>query len=218
MPDLAAFMINLPILSFNTQPTMDAATLRRQAEAMIPTPWGNFRMIAYAKETEEWMPHLALVHENYSAGKPVVVRLHSECITGDLFGSKRCDCGQQLDSAMTTAATEGGMVLYLRQEGRGIGIINKLKAYELQDQGLNTIDANLHLGLEVDARQYDIAIKMLEDLEVEEIDLLTNNPEKLQAFDTGPIHIRRRIPIVIAPIAENADYLKTKQDDMGHLF
>ncbi len=192
--------------------------LDRQAEAMIPTPWGNFNMLAYAQSESEWMPHLALVHEDYQAGQPTLVRVHSECITGDLFGSKRCDCGEQLDIALEMAARKGGIVLYLRQEGRGIGIINKLKAYGLQDEGLNTIDANLHLGLEVDARQYDIAIAMLEDLAVGEIHLLTNNPEKIDAFENSGITILSRVPIVTKPKEENADYLETKQKDMGHLF
>lgn len=191
---------------------------KRQAEAMIPTPWGNFRMLAYAQSETEWMPHLALVHEDYVEGEPTVVRIHSECITGDLFASKRCDCGEQLSMALHIAAEKGGIVLYLRQEGRGIGIINKLKAYQLQDEGLNTIDANLHLGLEVDARQYDIAMQMLKDLGVTKVHLLTNNPNKLDAFESSPIEILSRVPIITQPSDENAAYLKTKQLDMGHLF
>jgi 3,4-dihydroxy 2-butanone 4-phosphate synthase/GTP cyclohydrolase II len=192
--------------------------LERQAEALIPTPWGNFRMLAYASSEAEWMPHLALVHENYRPGSPTLVRLHSECITGDLFGSKLCDCGQQLHYALEKIAAEKGILIYLRQEGRGIGIINKLKAYKLQRKGLNTIDANLHLGLEVDARQYDIAIAILQDLGVEEVNLLTNNPEKIEALDKSPIKIISRQPIIIPAQAQNADYLATKQKDMGHLF
>ncbi|RME96706.1 MAG: GTP cyclohydrolase II [Bacteroidetes bacterium] len=197
---------------------MKTDSLKRQAEALIPTPWGNFRMIAYAEDAADWMPHLALVHEDYQPGLPVFVRLHSECITGDLFRSRRCDCGEQLERALTTIAQQKGILLYLRQEGRGIGIINKLKAYQLQDQGLNTIDANLHLGLEVDARQYDLALAILHDLEVSEVHLLTNNPEKVQAFEHGPIKILSRIPLVVPPQDQNAEYLKTKQLDMGHLF
>ena len=191
--------------------------MRRQAEALIPTPWGRFRMIAYSPDAEDWMPHLALVHEHFSPDRPVLTRIHSECITGDLFGSKRCDCGEQLHIALELAAARGGMVIYLRQEGRGIGIINKLKAYQLQDQGLNTIDANLHLGLEVDARDYNIAITILEDLGVKRIQLLTNNPEKIQAFEQSDIEIVSRVPIIIDPQKENAGYLKTKQFHMGHL-
>lgn len=174
-------------------------------------------MLAYASNPDEWMPHLALVHESFSPERPTLTRLHSECITGDLFGSKRCDCGEQLHLALELAAARGGIVLYLRQEGRGIGIINKLKAYELQDQGYNTIDANLHLGLQVDARQYDIGIAMLEDLGVKKVHLLTNNPEKIEAFDRSEIEIVTRVPIIIDPQKENAGYLRTKQFDMGHL-
>ncbi|AEE52641.1 GTP cyclohydrolase II [Haliscomenobacter hydrossis] len=191
--------------------------LVRQAEALIPTPWGNFRMGAYAEDSEDWMPHLALVSENCDLNAPVLTRLHSECITGDLFGSKRCDCGEQLAYALHKAAEEGGIVLYLRQEGRGIGIINKLKAYNLQDIGLNTIDANLHLGFEADARDYGIAIEMLEDLGVHEIKLLTNNPDKIEAFEDSKVKVIKRIPIIIEPNADNREYLRTKQDFMGHM-
>ncbi len=190
--------------------------LEIQAEAIIPTPWGNFKMIAFAENPNEWMPHLAMVHEDYETGAPALVRVHSECITGDLFSSKRCDCGEQLTRAMELAAEQHGMVLYLRQEGRGIGIINKLKAYQLQDEGYNTIDANLHLGLEADARQYDIAIRMLKLLGVEEIRLMTNNPEKVEAFDFSEVDVLERVPIEISPVDENYDYLKTKKDEMGH--
>jgi GTP cyclohydrolase II len=201
-----------------THPSMSEADIERQAEALIPTPWGNFRMLAYAASEAEWMPHLALVHEDYQAGQPALVRVHSECITGDLFASRRCDCGEQLHYALEMIAREKGILLYLRQEGRGIGIINKLKAYQLQDQGLNTIDANLHLGLEVDARQYGIAVAMLADLGVTQIRLLTNNPEKISAIDHSEVEILARIPIIISPQKDNAGYLKTKQQQMGHLF
>ncbi len=192
--------------------------LIKQAEATIPTPWGNFNMVAFAEEETEWMPHLAMVHENCNPADTVVTRIHSECITGDLFGSKRCDCGAQLERSLEVAAQRGGVVLYLRQEGRGIGIINKLKAYQLQDTGLNTIDANIHLGLEVDSRDYDIAIQMLLTLGIKKINLLTNNPKKIEAFENGPVELVEREEISIPPSNENYGYLKTKQDDMGHLF
>ena len=192
--------------------------MKIQAEALIPTPWGNFNMIAFAADESEWMPHLALVHEECDITKPVLTRIHSECITGDLFGSRRCDCGEQLDKSLQMAAEKGGLVLYLRQEGRGIGIINKLKAYNLQDLGLNTVDANLHLGLEVDARQYDIAIEMLQTLGVNRIHLLTNNPEKVEALEDSSIEVVSRVPLIIEPQKENFNYLKTKQDEMGHFF
>lgn len=190
----------------------------KQAEAVIPTPWGNFNMVAFAKKENEWMPHLALIHEKTDISAPILTRIHSECITGDLFGSKRCDCGEQLEKALEMVSVNGGMVLYLRQEGRGIGIINKLKAYNLQDRGLNTVDANIHLGLEVDARQYNIAIEMLKLLGVNQIHLLTNNPEKIEALKSSSIDVISRVPLIIKPQKENLDYLQTKQDEMGHLF
>lgn len=193
-------------------------TLRRQAEALIPTPWGHFNMVAFSESPDDWMPHIALVHESCQPEEPVLTRIHSECMTGDLFGSKRCDCGEQLVRALEMTAAEGGVVLYLRQEGRGIGIINKLKAYQLQDQGHNTIDANLHLGLEVDARQYDTAVCMLEDLGIQRIRLLTNNPEKIEAIEQSPVTITERVPLIIRPQQENRDYLQVKKTQMGHLF
>ena len=194
----------------------EAATLAVQAEALIPTPWGTFNMIAFAYDSENWMPHLALVHEDFNPKEAALVRVHSECITGDLFGSKRCDCGEQLERSMELAALKKGIVLYLRQEGRGIGIINKLKAYQLQDKGFNTIDANLHLGLEADSRQYDIAIEMLKTLCVSNIRLLTNNPEKVTAFSDSGINVLERVALEMAPIEENYAYLKTKREEMGH--
>lgn len=189
-----------------------------QAKALIPTPWGKFEMIAFSKISDEWMPHLMLVHENFDPSKPVLTRIHSECITGDLFGSMRCDCGEQLHKALEMTAAEGGVVVYLRQEGRGIGIINKLKAYNLQDLGLNTVDANLHLGLEVDARDYGIAIKMMEQVGIKQIRLLTNNPDKIEAIDHSAIEIVDRVPLIIEPNDDNRRYLETKRNDMGHLF
>ena len=191
--------------------------MKRQSEADMPMPYGKFRMVAYAEEIGEKMPHFALVSESMNPSQSVLVRIHSECVTGDLFGSKRCDCGEQLDKALKLAAQNGGVVVYLRQEGRGIGIINKLKAYQLQDTGLNTIDANTHLGLEVDARQYDIAIDILKDLGIKEIDLLTNNPKKIEAIEHSDIRIRKRVALDIPAVKENYGYLKTKKEEMGHL-
>lgn len=192
--------------------------VKRQAEAIIPTDWGNFRMVAYANRPDEWMPHLALIHEKTNMKNGVLTRIHSECLTGDLFGSRRCDCGEQLLRSLEMISEKGGVLLYLRQEGRGIGIINKLKAYNLQDKGLNTIDANLHLGLEVDARHYDIAIQMLSDLGVTQLCLLTNNPEKIMALENSDIEVISRVPLIIEPQDQNINYLRTKQRDMGHLF
>ncbi|MEL6392640.1 MAG: GTP cyclohydrolase II [Bacteroidota bacterium] len=197
--------------------TLISQLLDRQAEAILPTPYGDLRMIAYSQDAGEYAPHLAMAHPDLDPDSEVVVRVHSECITGDLFGSQRCDCGAQLDYALKTISEKKGVVLYLRQEGRGIGIINKLKAYQLQDEGLDTIEANLHLGLEIDARHYDIAQQMLVDLGIKRIKLLTNNPEKIHAFDHGPVELVRRLPIVIDPTHDSEAYLATKRDAMGHL-
>ncbi len=191
--------------------------IKPQASALLPTHWGKFTVLAFAESDSEPMPHLALIAEGFDPEQTTVVRLHSECMTGDLFGSKKCDCGEQLDFALQTTAQEKGIVLYLRQEGRGIGLINKLKAYNLQDSGLNTIEANLHMGLEADARQYGVAIEILKYLRITSIELLTNNPQKITAFDNSNITIERRRPIQIKPKKENYQYLKTKQDEMGHL-
>lgn len=163
------------------------------------------------------MPHLALISKGYDPAQPVLVRIHSECITGDLFGSKRCDCGEQLSKAMSLISLHGGVLLYLRQEGRGIGLINKLKAYELQDMGLNTVEANIHLGQAIDARHYDIAVEMLENLGVKRIHLLTNNPDKVHAFEESEVEVISRVPLIIEPGDANIDYLRTKQREMGHL-
>ncbi len=158
-----------------------------------------------------------MVHEKFDPSQPVLVRIHSECMTGDLFGSHRCDCGEQLDQSLHLVAGRGGVVIYLRQEGRGIGLINKLKAYNLQDQGLNTADANTHLGFEVDARQYDLALEILSDLGIRQIHLLTNNPDKIEAIEHSDIEIVSRVPLIIPPRTENRAYLETKRALMGHL-
>ncbi len=188
----------------------------RQAEALIPTPWGNYNLLAYASHPDEWMPHLALVHENIDFNQPVLIRIHSECITGDLFSSKRCDCGEQLLSAMDKISDEHGILIYLRQEGRGIGIINKLKAYQLQDLGLDTVEANLHLGLSIDARDFTIALALLSDIGVKKVRLLTNNPDKIEIFNESAIELVERVPLVIVPQEENRDYLRVKKERMGH--
>ena len=191
--------------------------LRNFVAAKLPTTHGSFEMHAFAREETDRMPHLALVHKEMDTSEPVPVRIHSECITGDVFGSTRCDCGAQLDASLKIAATKKGIVLYLRQEGRGIGIINKLKAYQLQDQGLNTADANIHLGLEVDARAYEDAVIMLEKLGVKRILLMTNNPDKLEAIDRSTIDLVDRIPLIIPAQKDSEAYLRTKRELMGHL-
>jgi len=174
-------------------------------------------MLAYAEKPTERMPHIAFIAEGFDPSGSVAVRIHSECMTGDVFGSRRCDCGEQLDASLHVAAERGGVVIYLRQEGRGIGLINKLKAYNLQDLGLNTAEANTHLGFDVDARQYDAAIFILQDLGIREVELITNNPDKVEALRRSPVRVVGRIPIVIPPQDYSRNYLKTKQDLMGHL-
>lgn len=196
---------------------MPDITLNRQAEAPIPTRYGSFQMIAYATDPAERMPHLAFVAADFDASRPVPVRIHSECMTGDVFGSRRCDCGEQLDISLKITAERGGVVIYLRQEGRGIGLINKLKAYNLQDLGLNTAEANTHLGFDVDARQYDCAIFILQDLGIREVQLITNNPDKVEALRRSPVQVTDRIPIEIPANDDSRDYLQAKKELMGHL-
>ena len=191
--------------------------LQLQVRARIPTRYGAFDMCAYAFDANDPMPHIAFVSQNFVAGAPTAVRIHSECMTGDVFGSRRCDCGEQLDAALRIAAESGGIVIYLRQEGRGIGLINKLKAYNLQDTGFNTIDANTHLGFDADARQYEAAITILNDLGIKQVELMTNNPDKVTALSRSSIEVTGRIPIVIPAHKDNTDYLRTKQDLMGHI-
>ncbi len=190
--------------------------MKRQAKAKLPTDWGKFNIIAYSEDENDWMPHLAMISEKTDFSQTVTVRIHSECITGDLFHSKRCDCGKQLDSAMNFIHEHGGILLYLRQEGRNIGIINKLKAYNLQDRGLNTAEANIELGFPADARDFKIAIEILTDLGVKSINLMTNNPEKIHFIKESPIKLKKRIPLEINPEKENLEYLKTKKDYFGH--
>jgi len=190
--------------------------MKRQAEALVPTEYGLFRIIAYAEHADDPVPHIAIVHQDFDLDQPPFVRIHSECLTGDVFHSHRCDCGEQLSAAMKIAGEDKGIVIYLRQEGRGIGIINKLKAYNLQDQGMNTAEANTHLGFEADARIYDTAVLILNDLNITKIHLLTNNPEKVKAFAESNIEVVSRKPLVIPPRAENLKYYETKRDFFGH--
>ncbi len=190
-----------------------------QVETKLPTLYGNFKILAYATSPEELQPDLVLisVNSNKSLNIPTLVRIHSECMTGDVFHSLRCDCGEQLDYAFQKIATEGGILIYLRQEGRGIGLINKLKAYKLQDIGFNTIDANKALGFADDERHYENAAKILTDLKIQSVRLLTNNPLKIKELEQLGIEVVSREPIIISPHTENASYLNTKKFLMGHL-
>jgi len=191
--------------------------MKKLASAMIPSSTGDFRVTSYAESNDDRMPHLAITHHDVKFGGTPLVRVHSECFTGDVLSSKRCDCGEQLQRALHLVREEKGILLYLRQEGRGIGLTNKLKAYNLQDKGLNTIDANHQLGFEADERTYDIASLILKDLGVQKIRLLTNNPLKVESLKNGGIEIAERVSIQIQPGEENRAYLKTKKDLMGHL-
>ena len=191
--------------------------IKIQAEANVPTEYGTFRMIAFSETEKDWMPHMALLAENTDFSKIVNVRFHSECITGEVFHSKKCECGQQLAAAMQYIQENGGIIIYLRQEGRNIGIINKLKAYSLQEKGLDTVQANLELGLPADDRDFSTAVEILEMLNVKDINLITNNPDKLNFVKGSNIKLHSRIPLEIPSNEENEGYLKTKKEFFGHL-
>lgn len=192
--------------------------MQRQVHSRISTAYGSLFIDAFAESGDDPMPHLAIYPPGLDQDQPVLVRIHSECLTGDLLGSNRCDCGQQLHESLVRIEQEKGILIYLRQEGRGIGLINKLKAYNLQDEGYNTIDANHQLGFEADERQYNLASYILKEFGICKIRLLTNNPEKMTALMAAGIEIVERIPLTVVPQAENADYLRVKRDMMGHLF
>lgn len=222
MPDLMLFKEKhaLKIITI-----ADLVAYRRKTERLIsceesvklPTAYGDFQMYLYRSQTDN-AEHLALVCGDVKDKKSVLVRVHSECLTGDVFGSARCDCGDQLHTAMKRIAAEGcGVLVYMRQEGRGIGLENKLHAYKLQEQGCDTVEANEKLGFPADLREYGIGAQILLDLGVKSIRLLTNNPAKLIGLDGYGLVIEKREAIVIDPVENNEFYLKTKKDRMGHL-
>jgi len=195
----------------------DKSIIRKISETQLPTQFGIFKLISY-ESLHDNKTHLALVKGSINPNAPILARVHSECLTGDVFGSKRCDCGQQLQIAMQMIQQQqNGIILYLRQEGRGIGLANKLKAYALQDQGQNTIDANHQLGFDADLRDYGIAMQILLDLGVTKLRLLTNNPRKVIALNNFGLEVIERVPLEGEIYPENKFYLTTKKNELGHL-
>ena len=193
------------------------ALVRRVASAALPTEHGNFRVMAY-ESVLDGETHVALVLGDLADGESVLVRVHSRCLTGDVFHSARCDCGPQLEAAMTRIADEGrGVLLYLNQEGRGIGLANKIRAYELQDQGLDTVEANERLGFKADQRDYGIGVQILKDLGVRSMRLLSNNPRKLVGIEGYQLSVAEWLPLEIAPSTHTRGYLKTKKEKLGHI-
>jgi GTP cyclohydrolase II len=187
------------------------------ARANLPTRFGEFEVAVFQVDGET-TESLVLSHGALDGASPPLVRLHSECITGDVLGSLRCDCGEQLNASLALIAQEdAGVLLYLRQEGRGIGLANKIRAYALQDGGLDTVDANLALGLPVDRREYVSAAAILRHLGLRRVRLLTNNPHKQRALEQHGVHVAERVPLIMPPNHVNHDYLRTKADRMGHL-
>jgi 3,4-dihydroxy 2-butanone 4-phosphate synthase / GTP cyclohydrolase II len=191
--------------------------VHREAEARIPTPHGEWRIIAYRNDVDQH-EHVAMVKGEVEGLEDVLVRMHSECLTGDVFHSLRCDCGEQLEAAMRRIEAEGrGVIVYLRQEGRGIGLVNKLRAYNLQDQGLDTVEANEKLGFRPDLRDYGIGAQILLDLGLSAIRILTNNPKKVVGVDGYGLSITEQVPLGVRPNPYNDGYLRTKRDKLGHL-
>jgi 3,4-dihydroxy 2-butanone 4-phosphate synthase/GTP cyclohydrolase II len=191
--------------------------VHRQAEVRLPTDFGEFRAVAYTNDVDK-LEHVVLVKGDIDPETPVLVRVHSECLTGDVFHSRRCDCGEQLTEALRMIEVEGaGVLLYMHQEGRGIGLINKLKAYELQDQGCDTVEANLALGFPADMRDYGIGAQILADLGVRKMRLITNNPKKMVGLEGYGLSVVERVPVVVPLSPDNEKYLRTKCFKMGHM-
>ena len=194
------------------------SVVSKEAEANLPTKYGEFKILAF-KEKNSDKCHLALIKGDIKKeNEPILVRIHSECLTGDALGSRKCDCGEQYDKSMKMIAEEGcGILLYMKQEGRGIGILNKLKAYALQDTGLDTVDANLALGFKEDLRDYRASADMLKSLGVNKINLITNNPAKIEGIIKYGIEVNERVPIEMKSNKYDAFYLRTKKERMNHM-
>lgn len=191
--------------------------LKRVAEAKLPTPWGDFLMVGF-EEIVTGKDHVALIYGDIQQNKPVLTRVHSECLTGDALFSLRCDCGFQLEAALQRIAEHGsGVLLYHRQEGRNIGLLNKIRAYALQDQGMDTVEANEALGFAADQRDFALCADMLKLIDVDDINLLTNNPKKVKVLQDAGITIVERIPLLVGRNPKNDNYLNTKERKMGHL-
>ncbi|MDF7681016.1 GTP cyclohydrolase II [Enterobacteriaceae bacterium ESL0689] len=191
--------------------------LKRVAEARLPTPWGHFLMVGF-EELATGQDHAALVFGDISGHDPVLTRIHSECLTGDALFSLRCDCGFQLEAALSQIAREGrGILVYHRQEGRNIGLLNKIRAYALQDQGYDTVEANHYLGFAADERDFTLCADMLKLLDVSQIRLLTNNPKKVEILTAAGINIAERVPLLVGRNDQNSHYLDTKAAKMGHI-
>ena len=190
--------------------------VEKGVEADLPTQWGHFRIIPF-RQKSNGLEHIAIFKGTWTSEQPVLVRMHSSCMTGDIFGSKRCDCGEQLHQAMTMIEREGcGAVIYLQQEGRGIGLMNKIRAYQLQEQGDDTVDANIHLGFQPDEREYGVGAEILRHLGISKIRLITNNPVKRVGLESYGLEIVENIPVIIEPNVYNRRYLETKRTRMGH--
>lgn len=195
----------------------DGLVVEKYAEANLPTKHGKFRIVAFVNNLD-FKEHIAIVNGDVLGQEAVPVRVHSECLTGDVFGSLKCDCGEQLDRALDVVAdSELGIILYMRQEGRGIGLANKVKAYSLQDDGMDTVEANLHLGFDDDLRDYSVAAEMLRLLGPKSVELITNNPRKVEGLEAEGVEITERRPLKVLPNPHNVRYLETKRKKSGHL-
>lgn len=204
-------------MNIDQEGMMSKLTVTRKVRTRIPTDYGDFQLCYYSN-TQDKKEHLALFMGELSNTEPVLARIHSECFTGDVLGSRRCDCGEQLDKSLSVISQAGsGVLVYLRQEGRGIGLLEKLRAYNLQDGGLDTVDANLELGHEADARDYSLAALILSDLGVKSVQLITNNPGKIEALENSGIQVTERVSLDIAANPDNVSYLRTKAQRMNHI-